>query len=140
VLGENLTLIYGSLFKIVCGRTGLESNESSQLSQDSNISEITEFTNDDECQLVDNNTIKQKIEKSLANTLMNDLDKLSSDKEIIDAAQGLLSLHLTETSGGKKYKYKYKKNKTYKTKKIRKHSNKKKINIKKNNTHKRGKK
>lgn len=135
LLGENVSLIYGSLFKIVCGRTGLESNENSQLSQDTTISEMSDITSD-ECSLVDNKTIQKNIQNSLANTLLYDLGNLSSDKEIIDAAEGLLSLQLNETTGGKKYKNtkglknKTKKNKKYNTKK------KMKYNMKRKNTHK----
>jgi len=128
MVGENVSLIYGSLFKIVCGRTGLDSNESSQ---DTSISEISELTSD-ECNLIDNNTIKQNIENSLANTLLNNLGDLSTDTEIKEAAESLLNLHLMNTSGGKKYRNKNNKiSKVHKTKKIRKHNTKKKLYRKK---------
>ena len=131
VLGENVSLIYGSLFKIVCGRTGLDSNESSQSSQETNMSEISELTTD-ECGLIDNNIIKQNIENSLGNTLANDLGNLSNSDEIKEAAMSLLELHTSEMSGGKR---KNKKNKTKKNKKLI--SKKKKYSMKKKrNTHK----
>ncbi len=128
LLGENVSLIYGSLFKIVCGRTGLESNESSQMSEISNISEISELTRD-ECGLVSNITIKQNIVNSLINTLIKDVGELANDNDIKEAAQGLLNLHLNEMNGGKR------RNKKNRTKKNKKHITKKKRHIKKKSKH-----
>lgn len=139
VLGENVSLIYGSLFKVVCGRTGLDSNESSQDSDVSSISEITNFT--DNQILCNPNTISKSINDSLANTLLNNLGELSQEQEIQNAAQSLLNLG-TDTiniygdesaieRGGKR------KNRKNKTKKIKKHITKKKIkHFKKKYSHK----
>jgi hypothetical protein len=125
VLGENVSLIYGSLFKVVCGRTGLESNESSQQSEISEISAITD--NDNICNINDN-TIKMNVEMSLGNTLKNDLGTLSENKEIQEAAEGLLKLHLeNEMNGGKRRQKISKKNKM---KKFKRYNTKKKINKK----------
>ena len=125
VLGENVSLIYGSLFKVVCGRTGLESNESSQQSEISEISAITD--NDNICNINDN-TIKMNVEMSLGNTLKNDLGPLSENKEIQEAAEGLLKLHLeNEMNGGKRRQKISKKNKM---KKFKRYNTKKKINKK----------
>lgn len=129
VLGENVSLIYGSLFKVICGRTGLESNESSQ---DSTYSQISDITLDDStCKNINNIQIKSYIESSLGNTLKNDIGDLSSKDEIQEAAEGLLKLSFDENkmNGGKK------RVKNNKTKKNKKQLSKKKLS-KKSNTKK----
>lgn len=124
LLGENVSLIYGSLFKVVCGRTGLESNEGSQESEYSEISNITEH--DNACKYIDDNKIQQNIETSLANTLKNDIGNLSDNEDIQKAAEGLLKLHVGDNMyGGKKYR-----SKKNKTKKHKKQSSKKKMSRK----------
>jgi hypothetical protein len=136
LLGENVSLIYGSLFKVVCGRTGLESNESSQQSDYSEISEMSKLTEDENiCKYTNDNQIQMNIEMSLGNTLKNDIGQLSENEEIQEAAEGLLKLHVGDDNkmyGGKKYKIKKNKTKKYK----RQLSNKKKMSRKMRKTHK----
>jgi len=129
ILGENASLIYGSLFKVVCGRTGIESNESSQ---ESTISEITTISEYNDICSINDNTIKTNIEISFGNTLKNDIGQLSENEEIQKAAEGLLKLHFeNEMNGGKRIK-----SKKNKTKKNKKHITRKKINKKMRKTHK----
>lgn len=140
VLGENVSLIYGSLFKVVCGRTGLESNESSQDSDISSISGVTNFTdNQISCRP---DIISKSINNSLANTLLNNIGDLSQEQSIQETAQDILNIKLNTTNmydeeqimekGGKR------KNRKNKTKKNKKHLTKKKLSKKSNakKTHK----
>jgi hypothetical protein len=115
ILGGNVTMLYGSLFKIVCGRTDFDENIEN--SQDSQISEIT--IEDSSCKLLSDDEIKGNIQHAMANTLLNDID--SSDEIVKQVAQSLLQLKFgdegeREFTGGKKKKYKNKTNKKYKYK------------------------